>query len=140
MAVLLDTAEVLYTLLAADAGLAADGYPVYGPPGLPVNWAGGKAVVFWADGGVGRERLSLTAERVQLRCYGADAESARVGYRLLADALNRRGHTRVTISGKTYVLQYASLTSGPYDLQEPETRWVYVAAFYEVQFYERSVV
>ncbi len=139
MAVLLDTAEVLYTLLAADAALQTNGFSVYGPPGLPVNWTIGKAVVFWGEGGVGRERLPLTNERVQLRCYGADAESARLGYRLLADALNRKGHTRVTISGKTYVLQYASLTSGPYDLQEPETRWVYVAAFYEVQFYERGV-
>lgn len=136
---LLDAAAALYTYLAGVADFAANGFTIYGPPGLPVNWAGGKAVAFWSDGGNAHATLPLTYDRFQLRCYGADHQDARLGYRLLADALNRKGHTRVTVDTKIYVLQYAALSSGPYDLIDPETRWPYVLAYYQVQFYERGV-
>lgn len=139
MTVMLDTAGVLYTVLAADAGLTSNSFPVYGPPGLPANWPGGKAVAFWADGGLGHDTLPLQYERVQFRVYGSDSQTARLGYRLLADALNRRVHSRVVVGSSTYILQYAAMMSGPYDLIEPEMRWPFVQAWFNVQFYERAV-
>lgn len=134
-----DTAAILYTYLAAVADLASNGFNIYGPPGLPANWAGGKALVFWSDGGQGHDRIPLQYERVQFRVYGDDSQAARLGYRLLADALQRRGHSRIVVGAATYLLQYATLTSGPHDLVEPETRWPFVLAWYNVHFYERSV-
>lgn len=137
--VMVDTALVLYTYLAGYADFAANGFTVYGPPGLPANFAGGKALVFWSDGGVPHDNLPIFYDRVQFRAYGNTVADARLGTRVLADALSRRAHTRVTTGGKTYQLQYAELESGPRDMREPDTRWFFSLAYYRVHIYERAV-
>ena len=135
----IDTFNVLYTYLSTNTNITSAGIIVYGPPGLPVNYALGKTIVFIGAGGFPHEKLPITLDRVQFRCYAPTSSAARGVNLELAAALNRKAHTQVIIGGARYVLQYSICTSNAYDMIEPNTEWPFVSVFYAIQFAENAL-
>lgn len=136
----IDTFNVLYSYLSTNTNITSAGIAVYGPPGLPINYALGKTIVFIGAGGWPHEKLPITLDRVQFRCYGLTSFAARGVNLALAAALNRKAHTQIIISGSRYVLQHAICTSNAYDMVEPNTEWPFASVFYAIQFVENALV
>ena len=143
-----DSAKLLYVVLASDASLVAevtnvvDGSTVldmYGPPGMPVDFHIRKMLFFLGDGGPGDEELPIASESFSFFCYGDNAAEARSVYRKLRAALHRKSHTRYTIDGETHQFQWAQLLSGPQDDTDPVEGWNRILCSFLVTFIETTL-
>ena len=137
---MIDVMRLVYEVLVGDAALvSATGGKIYGPPGLPVGFEIGPAVVFYGNGGDSSAYIPEGTALVVFRCYGKTAAEARKVYGALHDALNRR-RTSVTVGTETWVLDYALLASGPYDMVEPDLGWHFVHAMFTLRVTEVPVI
>jgi len=130
----IDSARLLYEWLKADSGVVAEvGTNIYGPPGLPNNFAITKAVMFLGDGGSWDEALPVADGIFQVRCYGETAAEARSVWRTVAAALHHT-YGNITVGAETWGLGYAVLVSGPADMMEPEIGWPFVLGTFVLRF------
>lgn len=134
-----DGGLILYKYLSTHTAITGNSISVYGPPGLPVNYTLGKTILFIQAGGVFHEKLPISIDRWQIRCYGTTASQAHDVYTKLQMALNRKGHSNVTISSSTYVLQYAICTSGAIDFVEPSSEWPSVSSIWLIHILENPL-
>lgn len=123
-----DTAANLRTMLTAAAGITtAFGSRVYAetltpPPGYQPSV--GKALCFGRRGAVpAGENDGLMRESFQFKCYGATPVDAQAGFRALFDALN---------FGRSLYVKGAVLEGGGETLQEPDSGWNFVLAYFLV--------
>ncbi len=143
-----DSAKLLYAVLASDASLVAEVTNVvgedvvldmYGPPGLPTEWAIRKGFFFLGGGGPADDKGPIGKETFDFYCYGDDAAEARSVYRKLLACLSRKKHARLTIDGETHIFQYSQKLSGPQDRTEPTEGWQYVFCSFMVHFIETTL-
>lgn len=132
-----DSKAIVYKLLSENEDLVAQGIEVYGPPGMPKWFTLRKAIFFASNGGM-RTEVPIGRETYQFRCYGETFEQANEVYRWLSQVLHRHSHIWIEVeAGIEALFQYASQTSGPNDMREPETGWPFVLAMFEVHTGER---
>jgi len=140
----IDSAELLYTVLADDNGVLAQvqdgqGVHIYGPPGLPDNFSLRKAIMFLGDGGGTNAFVPIGTDEFALYCYGPESEDARAVYRAVFSCLNRKAHHRVFLSSGPAIFQYSIKTNGPQDRNDPLEDWPFVYVSFQIQFIEDSV-
>jgi hypothetical protein len=91
------------------------------PPGYQP--ADGGAICLNVRGGSVDESDALVLPSVQFKCYGADEVGANEVYRALYDALH---------NAQAAVVRWARCEILGQTLQEPETGWTFVLAFFQV--------
>ena len=144
MPTLIDTNELLHAYLSSvtsltDVVTSDSKVWLFGPPGLPTNFTLRKALSFDGSGGMATVKLPLSMDMYQIRTYGITMVDAYTVYRALFDALGRRVHTRVAITGGNAILQHAQKIGGPDSQIEPMTEWPVVISTWNIHFYERIV-
>lgn len=137
----IDTAELLYTVLTSDSALTAlltDGLGVhiYGPPGLPPDFSLRKALMFLGDGEDTNPYTPIGQADYAIYCYGQESWEAAKVYTALRGALNRKKHTRYTLSGGQAIFQYALMQVGRQDRTDPAEGWPFVYCSFVMHFIE----
>lgn len=101
--------------------------------------APGKALQFVGEGAAGNPDTPAAEQRFTFYCFGEHQAAAQAVYAALNDALHRRGTTRVTESGKTWLWRFGERELGPRDWPEPLTGWPRVIAAYRVYYNEVAI-
>lgn len=143
-----DSAKLLFAVLESDAPLVEEVtndlgdevvVDMYGPPGLPIEWAIRKGFFFLGGGGPSEEKGPIGRETFDFYCYGKDAAEARSVYRAILGCLGRKKHARLVIDGETHIFQYSQKLSGPQDRTDPTEGWDVVFCSFMIHFIETTV-
>jgi len=113
---------------------------LYGPPGLPVGYAGAtSALVIMLDASNEDTSTPIIDQPFQARCYGSTPTTAYSVFAALHDAIHNIGPLRVTVSGSTVLLARGRLLSGPVFMTEPELNFGFWLARYGAILSDRTV-
>lgn len=138
MATVIDVNELIHAYLSAQANVTAEvSSYIYGPPGLPLNFAPRKAIYYEPEGGPGNAYIPMFSQRFMFKCYGATVAEAMAVWRALFDALHREGRTTVAVTGGNAIIRHGELDAGPTALLEPDLGWPLVWSAFRLVFSER---
>lgn len=98
-----------------------------------------KYLQFIGEGAAGNPDTPAGEQRFTFYCFGETQEDANAVYCELHDAIHRRGTTRVTEGGKTWLWRFGEREMGPRDWPDPLTQWPRVVASYRVYYNEVAV-
>lgn len=98
-----------------------------------------KYVAFVGEGAAGNPDTPAAEQRFTFYCFGEDQEQANAVFGELNDAIHRKGTTRLTVGGKTWLWRFGEREMGPRDWPDPLTHWPRVVAAYRVYYNEVAV-
>jgi hypothetical protein len=135
-----ETATLIAYLLTVNGVTTQVSTRVFGPPGLPIGYAGAtKALVIMPDGGSQPTDMPIMTMPFQVRCYGPTPTAAHEVYAAVHDALHNCGPIQVTVGATKVVLARSQRLSGPVYLPELETGWQMWLARYGAILSDRTV-
>lgn len=141
----IDPNELMYLILSSESGITTNlmfngQLQLFGPPGLPTNFAP-RSAVEWriSPGGEGDMHLPRRTLTYEFRCYGVYPRDATDVFDLIYAALHRKSHTKVVTSRGDAQVLYCRLVSDAGSMVEPQTDWNFVLCSFELQLIDVSV-